>query len=158
MALAEEARVLNRALTEDATDAYIIDTVAEFLQLRQTRRQALPDSAIGFEQGVEWLEGSARYADTQIMMLVGASDTTLSADGMAGAIEYPLAAVVWDDFRAQLDDLLSIPGTYRDRLYVLGAAQMFVLDRLVPNWQSQMFESGLPPETLLQEYLAQTPQ
>jgi hypothetical protein len=155
MALLEEARVLNKALTENATDDYIAARVAEFLLLRQERREALPEPAVEFEQGVEWLEGAARYADTQLLMVVGASDHLLSAEARAIDLQYPPGEEVWNDFRAQVDDLLLVPGSYREWLYVSGAAQMFVLDRLVPDWQSRMFDGGLPPETLLLELLEQ---
>jgi hypothetical protein len=157
-ALLEEARVLNKALAENATDENIKANIAEFLRLRDERRAELPDSVAEFEQGVEWLEGAARYADTQLLMMVGSSDYELSAEANAVDLVYPLGEEVWDDFREQVDDILSLPGGYRDRLYVLGAAQMFVLDRLVPDWQSRMFGEGLPPETLLLELLEQDPQ
>lgn len=155
MALLKEARVLKEALSENATDEYITERVAEFLQLRQARREALPEYAVEFEQGIEWLEGAARYADTQLLMVVGASDNIQSAEARAIDLHYPSGEEVWDEFRAQLNDLDSFPGSYRDWLYVLGAAQMFVLDRLVPDWQSRMFDGGLPPETLLLELLEQ---
>lgn len=152
MALVAEGQALNEALSEDATEDEIHAAIRAFLRLRAERRADLPDEATAFERAVEWTEGAARYSDTRLMLLAGSADYVPSHEAAAVDLTYPAPATVWDDFRAQLSDVLTIPGGYRDRFYVLGAAQLFILDRLTDDWQSRLWDEGVAVEDLLRNY------
>ncbi|MBZ0315185.1 MAG: hypothetical protein K8L91_02110 [Anaerolineae bacterium] len=151
-ALVAEGQALNEALSEDATEAEIHAAIDMFLSLRAERRANLPDEATAFERSVEWTEGAARYSDTRLMLLAGSADYVPSHEAAAVELAYPSSAAVWAHFRAQLADVLTIPGGYRDRFYVLGAAQLFILDRLTNDWQSRLWDEGAAVEDLLAEY------
>jgi len=131
-ALLAEGRALAEALEPDATDSEIRSAIDEFLRLRTERRAALPDEAATFERGTEWIEGAARYADISLMQQAGPTE-------------------IWEQFREAVADLSLVPGGYRDRFYELGAAQMFVLDRLLPGWQTRLWDDGMAVEDLLAE-------
>ncbi len=152
-ALVAEGQALNEALADGATQEEIQAAITKFLRLRDERRANLSDEATAFERAVEWTEGAARYSDTHLMLLAGSLDYIASPEAAAVDLTYPSAETVWEDFRAQLDDILTIPGDYRDRFYVLGAAQMFILDRLTSNWQLRLWEEGAAVEDLLHDYL-----
>lgn len=131
-ALLAEGQALAAALELDATEETIRAAVAEFLRLRADRREGLPEAAVGFEQAAEWVEGAARYADVRLLSQAGQPE-------------------VWESFCDGLTDLSLVPGSYRDRFYELGAAQMFVLDTLLPDWQTRLWDEGVPIEDLLAE-------
>ncbi|MBL8163499.1 MAG: hypothetical protein JNJ61_16055 [Anaerolineae bacterium] len=147
--LLAEGQTLNTALDPDASLEEIAVAASDFLRLRKERRVHLPSEALDFERGTEWMEGAARYVDTRLMLLAGSPDYEPSMEAPAAGVVYPLADEVWSHFRAQVNDPVSIPGTYRDRFYVLGAAQMFVLDRLLPGWQTRLFTGEQMVEDLL---------
>jgi hypothetical protein len=139
-ALEAEGRVLQEALV--ATDLIAMQReVSRFLALRQTRRNQLGLEAASLEQSLEWLEGMARYADVSLMRLVTGQKS------QDGRFEYPDG--VWTTFLEQLGNLSSVPGSLRDWYYLLGAAQGFVLDKLLPNWKAQVLPKGQSLEELL---------
>ncbi|MBL8152858.1 MAG: hypothetical protein JNM70_01640 [Anaerolineae bacterium] len=150
-ALRLEGLALNAALSSSATDDEVRAAAAEFLRLRDERRTQLSALAADFERGTEWMEGAARYADTQLMLRVGSVNYEPSIEALDAGFSYLPTQDVWNDFRSQVSDPPSVPGGYRDPFYVLGAAQMFVLDRLMPGWQVRMWEERLAPEDLLAE-------
>ncbi len=88
---------------------------------------------------MEWVEGLARYADVTLMRRA-ARDGFPPGEGLA---PMPSADAVWTEFLGQLRDPASIPGGLRDRLYVLGAAQGFALDRLAPGWRERALPGGI---------------
>lgn len=150
-ALRLEGRALNEALSSSASDAEVLAAVTEFLRLRGERRAQLPSLAANFERGTEWMEGAARYVDTRLMLLVGSENYEPSTQALTANLIYPSSEAVWNEFRSQVSDPPSVPGGYRDPFYVLGAAQMFVLDRLMPGWQVRLWEESLAPEDLVLE-------
>lgn len=119
-----EGQFLHDALQTDSS-VERQTAINTFLEARQQRRSQLPDG-FGFAEDVlEWTEGSARYADTRMMMYLD-----------------PESDATWDSFLADLDDLSIIPGSYRDWFYMLGATQAFLLDDLSPDWQSDVLIDG----------------
>lgn len=152
LALVAEGQALNEALADGATAEEIQAAITEFLRLRAERRADLPADVMAFESAVEWMEGAARYCDTRLMLLAGSLDYVPSHEAAAVDFIYPRSETTWEGFRAQLSDVLTIPGGYRDRLYVLGAAQMLVLDRLTLDWQARLLGEGVAVEALLAEY------
>ena len=140
--LAVEGRVLRDALgASDLTAVW--QAVERFLEARRSRRAALPSEVAAYEQALEWREGLARYAEVSLMRKVAGQ---ASGDGR---FVYPSNG--WQTFLGQLGDVSQIPGTLRDRYYVLGAAQGFVLDRLMGWWKPQAIPGGTSLEQLLRD-------
>jgi uncharacterized membrane protein (UPF0127 family) len=150
--LADEARLLKRALGTK-TDADLLVAVDAFLGARELRRATLPADVGGFEQEVEWSEGLARYSDVRLLQSA-ASDYRPSPAFAALGASYPEPDVTWADAVHWLDDLSSVPGTVRDRYYELGAAQAYLLDRLMPGWHARALPDGESLESLLKTGLA----
>lgn len=150
--LAHEGRLLMQALaTQSDTD--LRTAVAAFLAARAQRRATSPAEIGGFEQAVEWTEGLARYSDVRLLQSA-ASDYRPSAAFTALGASYPGPDAIWSDAVHWLDDLSSVPGTVRDRYYELGAAQAYLLDRLMPGWHNRALPNGESLESLLEAGLA----
>lgn len=144
---AREGEALRAALEADTIDD-VRQFVAEFLRLRSARQGGHPPEVAEFEQVTEFTEGLARYAEISTILFAGAS-----GDDAGLAFQYPLTDEVWSALLNQLSDPASVPGSHRDRYYVLGAGQAFVLDRLMPNWHERALVDGVPLITLLAEAL-----
>jgi uncharacterized membrane protein (UPF0127 family) len=145
--LADEARLLRAAL-DARDDTELREEASVFLAARESRRANGPGDVAGFERAVEWSEGLARYTDVQLLEAAG-SDYEPSAAFSALGAEYAQPDQTWQAAIAWLDDLSSVPGTVRDRYYELGAAQGYLLDRLMPGWQPRAFPGGESLEGLL---------
>jgi uncharacterized membrane protein (UPF0127 family) len=150
--LADEGRLLRAAL-DASDDARSRENVAAFLAARESRRANAPNEVAGFERAVEWSEGLARYADVRLLEAAGLSYEPSPAFVALGAKyaqpeETQQAAIAW------LNDLSTVPGTVRDRYYELGAAEGYLLDRLMPGWQPRVFPGGESLEALLAAALA----
>lgn len=131
------ARALRAATLEEVTAA-----VHAFLDQRAHGRSVYGDQVAALGLALEWLEGSARYADTRIVALAE------GAGGGSPGVTDTLDQRALADILAQLDGLpqsLSVRDTYA----ALGAAQGFVLDRLAPGWQRQVLAGRESLEALL---------
>jgi uncharacterized membrane protein (UPF0127 family) len=145
--LAAEARLLRAALAA-SNDTELREKASAFLAARESRRAKGPTGVAGFEQAVEWSEGLARYTDVQLLEVAG-SGYEPSAAFIALGAAYAKPDQAWQAAIAWLDDLSNVPGTLRDRYYELGAAQAYLLDRLMPGWQPRAFPGGESLEELL---------
>lgn len=150
--LADEGRSLARALGT-RTDAELRDAVASFVASRVERRASLGGEVAAYERAVEWTEGLARFSDVRLLQAAGDGYEPSAAFAALG-VRYPEPDVAWTDAIRWLDDLSSVPGTVRDRYYELGAAEAYVLDRLMPGWQTRALPGGESLESLLQAGLA----
>lgn len=140
---AAEGQTLLDALTA-ATNDEAKQAAAHFGQLRQQRRAAMPDIA-GIERTLEWVEGLARYAEIRLMQHAGANATSSSP------ITYQPPDRVWQDFTAQLANPAAISTGPRDRYAAFGAAQAWLLDRLLPDWKTRALPGNIALEELLSE-------
>jgi hypothetical protein len=140
---AAEGQALVKAL-QASESLEVRAAAAEFLKLRQTRRARQDKEIAAYEQSIEWLEGLARYADIALMQL----------SARVGEVPgNPPSGKIWLDFHAALSSLASSPDGFRGRYYLLGAAQAFLLDRLMPDWKTRALSEKLALEGLLQEAL-----
>jgi hypothetical protein len=135
-----EGQALRGALETNGLSA-VQEGVNKFLELRKTRRSKLAPDVAAFEQVLEWNEGLARYAEVSLMRLVAGQK---SADDR---FVYPTTS--WTVFLEQVGDVGQIPGTPREAYYALGAAQGFVLDRLMDGWKQNAIPGGASLEQLL---------
>ncbi len=151
-ALARDGDLLHEALATTG-DEELRAAAHRFLDAREARRAPLGAEVAAFERAVEWAEGLARYADVRLLQAAGSGYAPVAefAD-LAGA--YPDPAVTWADSTRWLSDLESVPGTLRDWYYELGAAQAYLLDRLMPGWQARALPGGESLEDLLAEAVA----
>lgn len=135
--LQREASALAMALTA-ITREEAASSAAQFLQLRATRRTTSHVS-VSAEESAEWIEGSARYAETRLWLLAGEAGHPLCAN----------PEQTWTVFLEQLWNLTAIPGTSRDVYYAIGAAEGFVLDRLGVDWKAAVLPGRRALERLL---------
>ena len=147
--LGQEAALLSAALRTE-TDVSLRAAVESFLQARAQRRATTCPALAGFEEAVEWTEGLARYTDVRLLQAAGEPSYEPVASFEALGASYPTPAATWIDATHWLDELSSVPGTIRDRFYELGAAQGYLLDRLMPGWQPRALPGGESLEALLQ--------
>lgn len=121
---------------------------ARFIALRAQRRDATSDpAALGaFERQLEWMEGTARYADLQLILLAGTR-----AYAPTKGVRYTPA----DLYRRTFLDGLAVraprPDGLRGRWQDLGAAEGMLLDRLAVGWR----EAAVPGRRSLEELLHQ---
>jgi hypothetical protein len=135
-----EGQALRGAL--EATELQAVwKGVKKFLKLRQLRRAQLPANVAAYEQALEWSEGLARYAEVSLMRLV--------AGQPSGDDRFIYPTNSWQTFLEQLGDVSKIPGTLREAYYALGAAQGFLLDRIMKAWKQQVMPAGASLEQLL---------
>jgi hypothetical protein len=145
-AYAAEGQALVKAL--HTTDQQITrEAVAEFLKLRRARRAAEDQQIAAYEQMTEWAEGLARYTEVEVMRRVGYETDRLST----ASIHYPTAAEIWQPFLDQLANPAASPDGFRGRYYLLGAGQAFLLDRIMPDWKTRVFNQKLSLEDLLEQ-------
>ena len=142
---AAEGQALVNAL--QATDQQATrDAAARFLKLRQTRRAEQVQNIAAYEQTTEWIEGLARYAEVALMLHASRAASNQ-------AITYPAAAEIWQPFLDQLAKPAASPDGFRGRYYLLGAGQAFLLDRLLPDWKTQVLNEKQSLETVLAQAL-----
>lgn len=150
--IAHEGRLLLAAVEAEG-EAATIDAVRSFLEARTARRSSGEPDVEGFERAVEWTEGLARYADTRLLQAAGSGYTPTPEFVGLGA-HYPSPEAAWSDAIHWLVDLRTVPGTLRDWYYELGAAQAYLLDRLMPGWHARALPGGESLEVLLSEAIA----
>ena len=150
--IVREGELLLAALDAEG-EAATIDAVRRFLEARTARRLSGGQDVEGFERAVEWAEGLARYADTRLLQAAGSGYTPTPEFAGIGA-RYPSPEAAWSDAVQWLADLRTVPGTLRDWYYELGAAQAYLLDRLMPGWHTRALPGGESLEALLSEAVA----
>ena len=138
---AEQGRALHDAL-HAATAGDAVAAVERFLAAREAWRDHAPAGTAAGEQQLEWLEGTARYADVLLALYPEAATTDAVDPG------------AWSHLLAQVRDPVAIPSGTRDRYAALGAAQAFLLDRLHPGWKRLAIPDGASLESLLRDVVA----
>lgn len=138
---AAQGRALHDALRA-TTAGEAVAAVERFLVARDAWRRQAPPGTAAAEQQLEWLEGTARYADV-LLALYPEPDASEALDPGA-----------WSDLLAQVRDPATIPTGTRDRYAALGAAQAFLLDRLHPGWKPLAIPGGASLEALLRDVVA----
>ncbi len=148
--LRREGGLLAQAL-EAGSDQEASGLAREFLQARDDRRRLfqLSPELIDYERWLEWEEGIAKYVEVAFLR-----QASLTADYT------PLAAMGDDpDFNAyalfdrrwsqEMIQLRYPTGSGENRFYMLGMAESFLLDRLLPSWKAQALQEGVFLEDLL---------
>jgi uncharacterized membrane protein (UPF0127 family) len=113
-----------------------VAAVERFLGARDAWRAVAPAGTEALELQLEWLEGTARYADVLLALIPAPEPLGRGGDA-------------WVELLAQVRGPASVASGARDRYAALGAAQAFVLDRLHPGWRAQAIPGGASLEALL---------
>lgn len=138
-----EGRLLMNALYA-GTDEEAIVFADSFLMIRHERRMkaALDPEQVKAEKKLEWLEGSAKYAEAMSYQL---------ADGIEpNPYSFKDKNAYWEMERKQRLPKLGETGG-DNRFYHSGAAQAFILDRLTPGWKDSAMADSVFLEDLLEK-------
>lgn len=130
-AWADEGAALHAALEAPDPDAARA-AAAEFLQLREARRRSasLSDDLVRFERELEWLEGIPKYVEINAYRLA-AEESDADAHG------YRADAPYWDlEIGRLANGIEDADGDYR--FYLTGMAMATVLDRIDPDWKTDL--------------------
>jgi hypothetical protein len=135
---------------------------------RKERRAPLPAKAIEYEDGVEFVEGTAKYTEYRLFqVLEGRKPSTALnwAQGFNGFDNLaPQRQQLLDKMVQNMSGKVSVNndpyGTapVRMRLYFSGMGIAAVLDRLMPGWQSRIFAVDTSLTSLLEEALKASPE
>lgn len=147
---AELALLQEAVRAEDA--AATAELARQFLDQREERRTAagLANELVVYEQQREWLEGVALYNELEILRQAQIDGDYRPIEGMAADPEfdrYDTFEQRWGQEVAQIGRMAGNDGD--GRFYYSGMAQAVVLDRLLPDWKTQIFEKGVFLEDLL---------
>jgi hypothetical protein len=129
MLIEQEAKYLEAALQSNDTDT-VRKNVQLFLQTRDQRRKEyhMTDKEITEEQGIEWLEGLARYAEYK----VSRGSSSLIAKGLLNISE---------KVKVRSDD----------RYYSLGMVEFMIIQKLNNKYEQNIFNSNVELEDILSE-------
>lgn len=126
---------LSAALSADAR-AEALAALTKFVDRRDAWWAEAPAGVPGLERHLEWLEGTARYAD----VLIGVGAGSAASDVFATALR---------DLHDQVAQPTEIRSGLRDRYAAFGAAQAFVLDRWQPGWKARALPGGASLDALI---------
>jgi len=148
----EEGAALAQAL-KAADDALARRLAGKFLEIRKSRRDraGLDRSLLDYERELEWLEGTAKYAEVRFYELAGARTNKTAAIEFASALPFLLQF----DFVRLERQLAAQDGDLR--FYLSGMAQARLLDRLSPAWKSKTDLATLNLEDILTAVIAPRP-
>jgi hypothetical protein len=139
-----------------------------WLALRKERRAQLPAKAIEYEDGIEFVEGTAKYTEYRLFQV-------LEGRKPSAALDWAQGFTGFDDLAPQRKQLIekmvqNMSGNVsvnndpygtapvRMRLYYSGMGMAALLDRLMPGWQNRIFATGVSLTSLLEEALKATPE
>lgn len=153
----DEINLLIKAVQAD-TDGDAAELVRQFLEARDQRRVAFSLAAdfVAYEQQFEWLEGLAKFAELESWRLASDGQRYQPLSEMASDPDFKAYETFdsrWNQEIAQTRRQASVEGDVR--FYYTGMLQAFLLDRLLPNWKTQIMEDGVYLEDLLRLAVAQ---
>lgn len=138
-----------------SSNAEALELIRQFLIQRDERRAALglTPELVNYERQREWLEGLAKYAELSLGRLAATTPgyaplpDLVTADPAFKA--YTTREQYWS---GQLDEARRTAGREGEvRFYYSGLAQAAILDRLLPGWKEQAFNTDVMLEDLLRE-------
>jgi len=134
-----------------------------WLALRKDRRSALSPKAVEYEDGVEFTEGLAKYAEYRLFQVLEGQRPGLPmswAQGFTGYADLaPQRELLIERLVQNMSGAVNVNndpyGTapLRMRLYYSGMAMGVLLDRLSPGWHSRIFAPEPSLTSVLEEAL-----
>jgi len=126
--------------------------VAQFTNKRRERRTDanLSDEMIQYEQKREWLEGLAKYAELKIGLSAEESKDYSPIAEITEVSGFKNYKNRTSYFTRQIDEVKRTAArSGESRFYYVGMLQAVLLDRLMPEWKSTAFNTGIYLEDLL---------
>lgn len=126
--------------------------VAQFLDKRRERRvkTSLNEDMIQYEQKREWLEGLAKYAELKIGLSAEKSKAYSPITEITEVSGFKNYKNRTSYFNRQTDEVKrSAARSGESRFYYVGMLQAVLLDRLMPEWKSAAFNTGIYLEDLM---------
>jgi len=159
-----EGSALERALLAEGADE-VEEAALAFLAERSRRRAGMAEAVVRFEDGNEWNEGLATYAEWRALELWARHGVAADVLAACPGLRFPESLVHRaDQLRIQLGHsargTLSIngspfgPAAVRRRGYFFGAAIGRLLDRFRPGWKAEAAQAR-PLTALLFEALGE---
>lgn len=141
----EELNLLQAAVrAKDVAETAVL--AQQFLTQRDTRRDAanLSSALINYERQREWQEGLALYTELAILRQAYAHADYQPTPGMATDAEFDNYTQFTRRWQQETDQITRMAGNDGDgRFYYSGMAQAAILDRLMPDWKTQIFHDDL---------------
>jgi hypothetical protein len=147
-----ELNLLQSALK--STDSAEVHQLAEqFLAQREERRKTmgLPQNLIDFENNREWVEGMAIYVELESWRLAAETETyqpVLAIQTDPSFYHYRKYNTRWNRAVGQITRMAKDEGD--GRFYYSGMAQAYLLDQLLPDWKTLLYED---PDLNLEDLL-----
>jgi hypothetical protein len=148
-----EGNVLRDALFSKDSKARM-DKVKQFVAVRTFRQSRLKEEVVEYENLNEYVEGTAKYVEYKFMKIgemVEPIEEMYYRNGFNG-----YQGVLSKQFEEKIDDMVKIvavsddrfgnkygAGPMRFRLYDLGACQALLLDEVIPEWKTKIFEKDV---------------
>jgi len=156
---AQEGAALAAALRSESDTAFAA-AVVRWLAVRRQRRSALPREAVEYENGVEFSEGLAKYAEYRLLQVLEGRTPRHEMWWVQGFRGYDdlssrrsaLIDKMLQHMRGEVSVNNDPYGTapLRMRLYYSGLAIAAMLDRLAPSWKERIVR----PEVSLTDLVA----
>lgn len=149
-----ELALLRDAISESSTDGSR-RLALEFILHRRSRRAALDDPMIEYEQLREWLEGLAKYAELAAWREASASKSyrpVLAESSDQQFEEYRGFGKKWQRELGEMKRSASSDV----RFYYSGMAQAMLLDRIAPQWKERALEDPIPLDRMIETALGTT--
>lgn len=138
------------------------------LALRKERRSHMPAKAIQYEDGIEFVEGTAEYTVFRLFQILEGQKPTAALNWAQGFTGFDNLALqrqgLIDKMIQNMSGKTVVNGDpystapVRMRLYFSGMGISAVLDRLMPEWKSRIFAADTSLTTLLEEALKASPE
>ena len=141
-----ESQILHAALRAD-DKATAKRKAQEFIAVRKMRQGELESRFVEFEKGIESNEGLAEYAGVKAV-IAGIE----AVNGKRATIPFrslDKGGYFVDRFE-RLRRITSVGRNSRLRFYDTGAAQAFLLDRLMPDWKRRVQSTGAAVQDLVE--------
>jgi hypothetical protein len=163
---AQEGSALAEALR--ATDAAAFRRAAvRWLALRKDRRSNLPQKALEYEDGTEFMEGLAKYTEYRLFQVLEGRSPGPAMSWAQGFVGYadlaPQRERLIENMVQNMSGAVNVNndpyGTapLRMRLYYSGMAVGVMLDSLSPGWKSRILSPDASLTSLAEEALKPSP-
>jgi hypothetical protein len=161
-----EADYLRAALTAKSKDV-VRQNAIRWLAVRQERRRELSPALIGYEDGTEFLEGLAKYAEYRLLQVLEGRAPSAIMWWCQGFTGYEDLSPYRQQLLSRMAEMMSgAVGVNNDlygaspvrmRLYFSGMGQAALLDSLGANWHERIFKADASLSSLLVEAIGASP-
>jgi hypothetical protein len=149
----EESDLLYQAVTA-SSDADAAELARQFLAQREARRAetGMTSQLVEYERQREWLEGLAKYAELSIGLAAGRAADYQPIPAIQDDPAFKHYATRERFWSAQLGEIRRLKNRSGEtRFYYVGMAQAILLDRLMPDWKSRVWDDAVWLDALLAE-------